>query len=223
MRQSPRGRPIGRTLLVAGIAGVGACALGDIFAPGPGTLVVNRLASLEIFPEDTVLGSPGDGFCYRQEARDSLGGLVSDVTPTFALTSETGLVDVTADGCVVALAQGAIAAHVIARLGALTASATVRVPTPGTALIATLEIAPGDTTLTAVGAQVCYRWTARDAAGTEVPDVEPEFSLRANPGSHLSQGPPPHCFTAESLGVVNAIVDASAGTATASAMLRIRP
>ena len=223
MASRPRGRPIGRTLLVVGMVGAGACALGDILAPGPGTLVVSSLTSLAIFPVDTVLADPGDGFCYRAEARDSTGALVPDVTPEYAVTDGTSLVDVTADGCVVALARGGAAAHVVGRLGTLSANATVWVPAPGTNLVATLEIAPADTTLTTIGSRACYRWVARDASGADLPDVEPVFSLRANPGQHVSGGPEPNCFNVESLGIVNAIVDARAGTATASAMLRIRP
>lgn len=204
-----------------------ACGLGELIDPGPDGAAFG-VASLTLIPADTTLDAVGEGFCYEWTARDSAGALVTDVEPVFSLDSLSPRIVTLVQGsvgCVLAVAHGgSTPARVVAHAGRGVAEAVVRVRNGATSGVASLTIAPADTTLTEVGARVCYRWTARDGAGQELRDVVPVFSLRANPQGHIAQSDPPeaHCFSAVSLGVVNTTVDAAVDTVTASATLRVR-
>ncbi|HEX9690649.1 MAG TPA: hypothetical protein VGA22_00960 [Gemmatimonadales bacterium] len=42
---------------------------------------------------------------------------------------------------------------------------------------ATLALVPSETTLTNLGDELCFRWTARTARGDTLPRMEPDFSV----------------------------------------------
>lgn len=206
-----------------------ACGLGELLDPGPGDPTSDLVVSLILFPADTTLAAVGDELCYGWIARDSAATVVEEVEPIFTVDSLTPRIVTLVKGrvgCVAAVAHGGnAAARVVARAGRGVAEAHVRVRDSTTPAVASLTIAPADTTLSTVGAEVCYRWTARDSTGQELRNVVPVFTLRSNPQGRLVQADPPeaHCFGVVSLGMVNTTVDAAVDAVTASATLRVRP
>lgn len=92
-------------------------------------------------------------------------------------------------------------------------------------VVSTLTLSPSDTTLSAVGDSLCFRWTALDAGGHALADITPTFTFASNPNGKLGFAGEPGCVTVlvatSSGGPVT--VHAATDTASANATVQVHP
>ncbi len=150
-----------------GTAGIVAAA--DEAADTATVTVAQAAASLTIEPEDTTLTALGDSVSLTVTVRDPNDELVEN--PDVAWSSSDEAVATVSDAGVV-MAEGNGSAEIVAAANGVADTATVTVEQA----VASVEVEPEDTTLTALGDSVSLTAAVRDANGVELEAADVTWS-----------------------------------------------
>ena len=171
----------GSTAITASAGGVSGSA---------GVTVNQVVASVEVTPGAATLAALGDTQAFAALARDALGNPVANAAFVWSSADPAVATVDPANGLALAVGKGAVAITAAADGVAGAATLTVR------QVVASIEVTPPETTLTAVGATQQFVALARDANGNAVADA---------------------LLAWESSDLAVATVDAATGLATAAA------
>ena len=191
----------------------------------PAVLATCRLDDLVSSPDDPALELQVSGVVVGVADSAQLSptvlvdGVARDDLQLAWSTTDSSIATIDPAGFVRGHARGR--AVVTARLDAGTVgSSDVEASDTVWVVAASLELAPGDTTLTSAGDTVCLRHIARDARGIPLTGTSPTFSVSGDPDSTVTLTQPGGCAVGRTSGRA-ATLTATLDTATASATITV--
>ncbi|MBC7543586.1 MAG: Ig-like domain-containing protein [Candidatus Sericytochromatia bacterium] len=172
-------RPLSLVMILAVTVGMAPALHGCLFAGGQGQPVPGQAAA--VIPNGTTLSLKAErATMVIGETQQLTAGIPAGVTPLYS-SSSTGVATISARGIVTAVNVGTTTLKVA--VSNISATVVMRVVTglqPELLQVTTIDVQPGNQTVTRVGSQLVFSALARDSAAAPIPGLS-IFWFSSNP------------------------------------------